>query len=543
MRAIAVVLVGLFAFAPGALADAKKDWDDCASNDPELSLAGCTSIINRGKEAKPNLAIAYANRGNAYLNSGDNDRAIADYDQAIRLNPKFADALNGRGAAHDNKGEYDLAIADYDQAIKLKPNLPEAYNNRGNAYADKGEYDLAIADYDRAISLKADYPDAYNGRGNAHASQGDDDRAIADFDQAIRLNPALAKAYRNRGASYLTKKEYERALTDCEHAIALMPGYAEAYGCRAGAYSGRNDYDRAIADYDKAIQLAGRNVSAALTDARANALANQERQAQATALAGAQAAPAAATAGPSLAASAQTRPDKRIALVIGNSAYRTVNPLKNPEADAHAIAEEFRKLGFAEVIEKQNLALNDLSAALKDFGDKAVDADWAVVYYAGHGIEVGGVNYVIPVDAELKTSAHVEEEAIPLDRVLSKVEGAHKLRLVILDACRDNPFAQRLASAGGGARSVGRGLARIEPVGGVLVAYSAQDKHVALDGDEANSPFAQALVQSLEVPGVEISLLFRKVRDQVMNKTNGEQEPFTYGSLPAEALYFKAAAQ
>jgi uncharacterized caspase-like protein len=243
----------------------------------------------------------------------------------------------------------------------------------------------------------------------------------------------------------------------------------------------------------------------------------------------------------SAAAPGVANPDKRIALVIGNSAYRTVNPLKNPQNDAHAVAEEFRRLGFSDVVEKHDLTLAELSSELKAFGDKALDVDWAVIYYAGHGIEVGGVNYLIPVDAELAAASHVEEEAIPLDRVLSKVEDAHKLRLVILDACRDNPFARRIASAGG-TRSVGRGLARVEPIGGVMVAYSARDGQVAQDGDDANSPFAQALVQSLEEPGVEISLLFRKVRDVVWNKTHGRQEPFTYGSLPAEALYFKTAA-
>jgi uncharacterized caspase-like protein len=207
------------------------------------------------------------------------------------------------------------------------------------------------------------------------------------------------------------------------------------------------------------------------------------------------------------------------------------------------IAEEFRRLGFAEVIEKRDLSLTDLSAELKAFGDKATDADWAVVYYAGHGIEVGGVNYVIPVDAELKTSNHVEDEALPLDRLLSKVESARQLRLVILDACRDNPFAQRIASAGGGTRSVGRGLSRIEPGSGVLVAYSAKDGHVAHDGDGVNSPFAKALVENLEKPNVEISLLFRKIRDKVLSDTHGEQEPFTYGSLPAEELYFNVSSR
>jgi len=243
---------------------------------------------------------------------------------------------------------------------------------------------------------------------------------------------------------------------------------------------------------------------------------------------------------PPLASSASNH-GKRIALVIGNSAYRTANPLKNPNNDAHALAKEFRRLGFAEVIEKHDLTLNELSSELKSFGVKALDADWAVVYYAGHGIEVAGVNYVIPVDAELSSAIDVEEEAIPLNRVLSKVEGAHKLRLVILDACRDNPFAQRLASAGGGTRSVGRGLGRVEPPGGIVVFYSARDGHVARDGSDANSPFAQALVQHLDEPGLEVGLLFRKVHDSVWHATHEQQEPFTYGALPAEAFYFKTA--
>ena len=123
----------------------------------------------------------------------------------------------------------------------------------------------------------------------------------------------------------------------------------------------------------------------------------------------------------------------------------------------------------------------------------------------------------------------------------SKVEGGRKLRLVILDACRDNPFVQKIASVGG-TRSVGRGLARVEPARGVTVAYSARDGQVALDGDGANSPFAGALIRHLKEPGLEVGLLFRKVHDTVWTKTQGEQEPFTYGALPAEALYFNSAS-
>jgi uncharacterized caspase-like protein len=311
------------------------------------------------------------------------------------------------------------------------------------------------------------------------------------------MNAGHAMARMNRGLAFRAKGEIERAKADLTATLELPSEDEETQDAQATA----------------------RDQLAALEELQQDAQAPETK--------------------PSSALDAAAPPTgKRIALVIGNSAYRNVQPLRNPANDAHAVAEEFRRSGFVEVVEMKNLSLSELSSALKAFGDKALDADWAVIYYAGHGIEVGGVNYVVPVDAELKTTSHVEGEAIPLDRLVSKVEAGRKLRLVILDACRDNPFVQRIASVGA-TRSVGRGLGRIEPTRGTMVAYSARDGQVALDGDGANSPFAAALVHHLKEPGLEISLLFRKIHDTVLNKTHGEQEPFTYGALPAEALYFK----
>ena len=226
-----------------------------------------------------------------------------------------------------------------------------------------------------------------------------------------------------------------------------------------------------------------------------------------------------------------------MALVIGNGAYTAVNALKNADSDASAVAASLRKLGF-DVIEKHDLTLTDLIAELKSFGDRAPAYDWAVVYYAGHGIEVAGTNYLIPIDAELSASTHVDDEAIPLDRMLSKVEGAKKLRLVILDACRENPFVAKMAS-NSSTRSMGRGLARVEPEGGVLVAYSAKDGQVAQDGDGANSPFAPTLLEHLTSRGSRSTCCSAGCIDDVRTRTGGQQVPFTYGSLPAEALYFK----
>jgi uncharacterized caspase-like protein len=191
------------------------------------------------------------------------------------------------------------------------------------------------------------------------------------------------------------------------------------------------------------------------------------------------------------------------------------------------------------VIEREDLTRAKLEEVLKDFGYKAAEADWAVIYYAGHGVEMNGENYLVPADAEFARADHVEDEAVTLKRVLSKAQAAHKLRMVILDACRNNPF--RMASAEGRSRAIRRGLSRVEPSGGVLVAYAARDGTAANDGDSGHSPFTQALLANLETPGLEINLLFRRVRDQVLARTNNAQEPFTYGSLPGEEFFFKQA--
>jgi len=235
-------------------------------------------------------------------------------------------------------------------------------------------------------------------------------------------------------------------------------------------------------------------------------------------------------------------PGKRIALVIGNSAYDHVPRLYNPERDASAVADAFRRLGFAKVVERHDLDASELRNALKRFGDLALGADWAVIYFAGHGLQVDGRSYLIPTDARLRRAAHIEDEAIEVMRAVRKVRDASKLRMVILDACRDNPFIARMERRGRVTRSINRGLGRVNPAGGVMVAYAARDGQVAADGDGRHSPFTAALLRHLQTPGLEISLLFRKVRDDVLKATDGQQEPFIYGSLPGESFYFRRAA-
>jgi uncharacterized caspase-like protein len=235
-----------------------------------------------------------------------------------------------------------------------------------------------------------------------------------------------------------------------------------------------------------------------------------------------------------------------------------VPALPNPQRDAEAIAGALRKVGFDVVTVSSDATREQLIEALRQFADEAEKSDWAMVYYAGHGIEVGGTNYLIPVDAKLATDRDVQLEAVSIDQVLVGVEGAKKLKLIVMDACRDNPFVpqmRRTTSAqltmgiqsGGapaaGTRSVGRGLAEVKPEGAMLVVFAAKHGQLALDGESTNSPFATAFVQRVPTPGVEINKLIRLVRDDVMEATAGRQEPFTYGSLPGREDFFFVAGK
>ena len=226
--------------------------------------------------------------------------------------------------------------------------------------------------------------------------------------------------------------------------------------------------------------------------------------------------------------------EKRVALVLGNSAYQNVARLPNPVNDGTVIAATLKNAGFDVVDSRHDLPAAETRRALRDFADRARDADIAVVYYAGHGIEVDGTNYLIPVDAKLERDTDVYDEAFSLDRVLLAIEPAKQLRLVILDACRDNPFAKNMKRTVA-SRAIGQGLAKIEPTSpNMLIAYSAKAGSTAPDGDAKNSPFTMALAKHLTTPGLDVRRAFGFVRDEVLKTTSYRQEPFVYGSLGGE---------
>ena len=222
---------------------------------------------------------------------------------------------------------------------------------------------------------------------------------------------------------------------------------------------------------------------------------------------------------------------KRVALVIGNSAYQNVNPLANPANDAGAMAEMFRKAAFDVVDSRRDLKAQEMRRALREFTDKARGADIAVIYFAGHGLEVDGTNYVVPVDAVLERDADVDDEAVSLNRILMAAEPATRLRLVILDACRDNPFMKKMKQTLA-SRAVNRGLVGVEASRpNTFIAFAAKEGSTAADGTGANSPFTTALLKHLIQPGLDIRKAFGFVRDDVMSATADQQEPYTTNSL------------
>jgi len=244
--------------------------------------------------------------------------------------------------------------------------------------------------------------------------------------------------------------------------------------------------------------------------------------------------------------SSECRAVEKVALIIGNGAYQKVPQLPNPPRDAEDIAHSFERLGFA-VTRLNNSNLERMRKAISDFGDMAEHSSMAVVFYAGHGIEAGGENWLIPIDADIETNADAQANAISLRSISQQVSKAQILGLIVLDACRDNPFKIRptdIQGAGGteqkaATRSISKGLAPTEPTGNVLIAFAAKDGTVANDGDGRNSPFTAALLRHIEVEGIEVTFLFRIVRDEVMAATHGEQQPYVYGSLSKDSIYLR----
>lgn len=229
--------------------------------------------------------------------------------------------------------------------------------------------------------------------------------------------------------------------------------------------------------------------------------------------------------------------DKRVALVIGNSAYKHTTPLRNPVNDAGDVADALKRLGF-DVIQGMDLDHAGMRRTIRAFTDRIEGADVALFYYAGHGVQVDDKNYLAPISASLARESDLDFETVPLNLVLRQMEREERTNLVFLDACRDNPLAAKLArSMRTRSGAVGRGLARVESGIGTMIAYATAPGSVALDGTGRNSPYTKALLQHIERPGVGIHDLMISVRQDVRAATKGKQVTWEHSSLTGNFVF------
>ena len=535
-------------------------------------IDACNKIIALKVFTGEKLATIYFWRAVGWNKKGNYTQVIADAGEAIRLHPSVA-AYNLRGSAYYDKGEDDIAIADFNDALRIGPPSGIIFHNRGNAWRSKGEYAKAIADYDQ--SIKAGPPSAFSwqNRGISKRALGDLDGALADINEAIRLDPTLPQPLTSRAVIWRAKGDLDRAIADTTEAIRLAkakapvnimtpPGSAliSDYTHRALAYEAKGDFDRAKQDYAATLEGkasdAGSKANQATAKVRLSLLSETVPPAPRTATAAppppaSAASPArpagAASSSPPLAAEQRQRADtgretgRRVALVIGNNAYAHVRPLPNPSNDARAMAKSLRDIGFV-VTEGTDLGRTAMQATIRDFLRDAARSQVAVVYYAGHGVQIDGRNYLVPIDIQFQTGSGMTDAMMDMDTIMAGLDDQVRTNILILDACRNNPMAPKLASAGP-ARGIeaGSGLAAPATLGagstlgaGTLIAFATAPGQVALDGEGANSPFSAALTRHIGTPGLEVQQMLTRVRAEVVAATKGKQVPWSNSSLLGE---------
>lgn len=557
LRVIPLTLAILISGAVIAAAEpeAGDDLAICRDRQAEVQAraTACDNLLNADKVTGKDKSIALSSRGNTLINKRDHVHAIEVLSMAIDLDPDNVFALNLRGLAYERSGKDDLAMADYNLALQKRPTYGIPYNNRGTIRLRRYALQSALDDFNLSIKYTPKFLLGWTNRARVRTLTKDYDGAIADFAEAEKIDPAAPQIASNRCITWGLMGKFDQAFADCGGLIAKQPNNVYAINNRADVYMLKGDLDAALKDYNTAIQISPNNIRAhsgrgqiyerrkdlaqARADYRAAAYSLTPFDELDVARARAIARDRLASLTPQTPAGAPG--GRRVALVIGNGAYRHVHALPNPPRDSKLIAGVLRDVGFQTVISVSDLTRDKFFEALKAFAEEAEKADWAVVYYAGHDFEIGGVNYLVPVDAKLAADRDAETQAVALEQVIAAVGAARKVRLVMLDACRDNPFAptmQRTLSL----KLVDKGFSNIEPGVGFMVVYAAKHGETAMDGD-ADSPFATALAREIKVPKVEIRKLFDIVRDDVWSATRRGQQPFTYGSPPGrEDFYFVA---
>jgi len=549
---ILVLLLGQAVAGP-VLGD---DVATCRERQPDFKVRvdACERLIAAGQVKGKDLAVALAIRGEALSQKRDYDNAIAAFNSAVEADPDNIRIVEARAIAHQRKGQDDLAMADYNLALQKRPTYGAAYNDRGTLYMRKRALQSALDDFNLAVKFTPNLYVARTNRARILTMNKDFDGALADFAEAQRIDPNAVNTAIYRCRTYTAMGKLDDALADCNGAIEKQPQNQYVLNNRADVYLAKSNLDAALKDFNTILALIPNNVRAhtgrgqlferrrdleqARADYRSAAFALTPFDELDTSIARA----TARERLDALTAQGPANTGRRIALIIGNGAYKNVHPLGNPPHDAKLIAAALRDVGFQTVTLSNDLTRDKFFEVLRAFASEAEKADWAVVYYAGHGFEIGGVNYLVPVDARLAVDKDAETEAVALEQVLAAVGGARRLRLVILDACRNNPFAPTMQHTMA-LKLVDKGFSNIEPSAGFMVVYAAKHGETALDGEGVDSPFATALAHDMKEPRVEVRKLFDIVRDDVWTATRHAQQPFTYGSPPGREDFFFVAGK
>lgn len=571
-RAILILtLLAAALWSAPSLAHARNQLGPLCTTDTtpaDQMIDACNKIVALKVFSGENLATIYFWRAVGWNKKGNYTQVIADAGEAIRLHPSVA-AYNLRGSAYYDRGEYDIAIADFNDALRIGPPSGIIFHNRGNAWRSKGEYAKAIADYDQSIKSDPKSVFSWQNRGISKRALGDLDGALADINEAIRLDPTLPQPLTSRAVIWRAKGDLDRAIADSTEAIRLAKAKApanimtppgsvliSAYTHRALAYEAKGDFDRAKQDYAATLEGkasdAGSKANQATAKVRLSLLSETLPPSPRTATAAPP--PPASAAKPAGAASPSPPPAaerqraetgretvRRVALVIGNGAYARVRPLPNPTNDARAMAKSLRDIGFV-VTEGTDLDRTAMQATIRDFLRDAARSQVAVVYYAGHGVQIDGRNYLVPIDIQFQAGSGMTDTMMDMDTIMAGLDDQVRTNILILDACRNNPMAPKLASAGP-ARDIeaGSGLAAPATLGagstlgaGTLIAFATAPGQVALDGEGANSPFSAALTRHIGTPGLEVQQMLTRVRAEVVAATKGKQVPWSNSSLLGE---------
>ncbi|MGY3691326.1 tetratricopeptide (TPR) repeat protein [Bradyrhizobium sp. USDA 3240] len=526
-------------------------------------IDACTKIIALKVFSGEKLATIYFWRAVGWNKKGNYAQVIADATEALHLKPSTP-VYNLRGSAYYDKGEYDIAIADFNDALRMGPPGGIIFHNRGNAYRGKGDYAKAIADYDAAINAGPKSAFSYQNRGASKQALGDLDGALADINEAVRIDPSLPQPLISRAVIWRAKGDIARAIADTTEAIRLAKAKApvnimtppgsvliSAYTQRGLAYEANGDAARAKEDYASVLEGvasdAGSKANQATAKVRlallkeADAAPRKTAAAPAAESSPAPAPPAAAAPAAPAARVQAAATGRRVALVIGNGAYAHVKALPNPPNDARAIAKSLRDIGFT-VSEGLDLDRDTMQKTIHDFLREAARSQIAVVYYAGHGVQVDGRNYLVPLDIAFKAGARMTDAMVDMDTIMAGLDDQIRTNILILDACRNNPMAPQVASAGP-SRGIeaGSGLAAPASLGsgstlgaGTLIAFATAPGQVALDGEGANSPFSAALSRHVGTPGLEVQQMLTRVRAEVVAATKGKQVPWSNSSLLGE---------